>query len=46
MFKINKKEIEVDGKKITLEVAAGIYIYHVQSKINEKYSLGKFAIVK
>jgi len=29
-----------------LEVAAGIYIYHVQSKINEKYSLGKFAIVK
>ena len=29
-----------------LEVAAGIYIYHVQSKINEKYALGKFAIVK
>ena len=29
-----------------LEVAAGMYIYHVQSKINEKFSLGKFAIVK
>ena len=29
-----------------LEVAAGMYIYDVQSKINEKFSLGKFAIVK
>jgi len=29
-----------------LEVAAGMYIYHVQSKINEKYKLGKFAIIK
>ncbi len=29
-----------------LEVAAGMYIYHVQSKINDKYKLGKFAIIK
>ena len=29
-----------------LEVAAGMYIYHVQSQINEQYKLGKFAIIK
>ena len=29
-----------------LEVAAGMYIYHVQSKLNNKHKLGKFAIIK
>ena len=29
-----------------LQVAAGMYIYHVQSKINDKYKIGKFAIIK
>jgi len=29
-----------------LEVAAGMYIYHVQSLINKKYKIGKFAIIK
>ena len=29
-----------------LEVAAGMYLYHVQSKINNKSKVGKFAIIK
>ena len=29
-----------------LQVAAGMYIYHVQSKINNKHKIGKFAIIK
>ena len=29
-----------------LEVAAGMYIYHVQSDINSKYKMGKFGIIK
>ena len=29
-----------------LQVAAGMYIYHVQSKINDKHKIGKFAIIK
>jgi hypothetical protein len=29
-----------------LEVAAGMYIYHVESKINNQFKLGKFAIIK
>ena len=29
-----------------LEVAAGMYIYYVQSQINDQYKLGKFAIIK
>ena len=29
-----------------LQVAAGMYIYHVQSKITRKSKIGKFAIIK
>ena len=29
-----------------LEVAAGMYIYHVQSEINSNYKMGKFGIIK
>ena len=29
-----------------LQIAAGMYIYHVQSKITRKSKIGKFAIVK
>ena len=29
-----------------LDVAAGMYIYHVESKFSNKYKLGKFAIIK
>ena len=29
-----------------LEIAAGMYIYHVKSKVTGKEKLGKFAVVK
>ena len=29
-----------------LQVAAGMYIYHVQSQITDKFKIGKFAIIK
>jgi len=29
-----------------LEIAAGIYIYHIKSEVTGKEKLGKFAVIK
>ncbi|OGB99220.1 hypothetical protein A2V82_06305 [candidate division KSB1 bacterium RBG_16_48_16] len=51
-------EIEVDGyqdagmaywdllTKEDLEIAAGVYLYHIKSKVSGKEKMGKFAVIK